>query len=85
MNNLERAQYLADFAKDNCEKCDCSNGICHENGKIEKCLRSDHIVGRLGQALYTVRPDFALTDFRHWNFEDDFTVTELSEILRRNG
>lgn len=82
---VERAQYLADYAADNCARCDQTDGLCFNNRRIGKCLHSTYIVGTLDNCLYTVNIDYPLTDLRRYNFERPLTRDELAEVLRKNA
>ena len=82
MNNLQRAQSLADFDVDTCRNCAQSEGICIHNPKISKCLHGPYLVITYDNRVCTIRPDKRRDDFRRYNFEDELTHDQLGELLR---
>jgi hypothetical protein len=59
---------LADFAVDNCRSCERSRGACIVSRRVAKCLYAGFIVGVFRGFIYTVRPDYSPTDYRHYIF-----------------
>lgn len=78
---MDKAQYLAEFYRSTCFKCNENAVKCPKDSKIQKCLRGDHIVGTFSAIIYCVNNDFKRDDPRHYDFEAKISLEELSELF----